>query len=138
MNIFLFSFSFFPFSFILYSFISLSLLFPVFLYFSFFSHDFFYQISNLRMQLSEALLNMRVTDDMKMENKIDSKESNLEQVRNDLRSEQYFYHIEISYRFVSYQPLFLLFFCLKYSLIFCTFISISYRLVIRRIMRRKY
>ena len=58
------------------------------------------------MQLSEALLNMRVIDDMKTENKIDNKESNLEQVRNDLRSEQYFYHIEISYRFVLYQPLF--------------------------------
>ena len=40
------------------------------------------------MQLSEALLNMRVTDDMKVENKIDNKESNLEQVRKDLRSEQ--------------------------------------------------
>ena len=40
------------------------------------------------MQLSEALLNMRVTDDMKTENKIDNNESNLEQVRNDLRSEQ--------------------------------------------------
>ena len=40
------------------------------------------------MQLSEALLNMRVIDDMKTENKIDNNESNLEQVRNDLRSEQ--------------------------------------------------
>ena len=117
-------------------------LFPYFfLFFSiflFFSLDFFYQISNLRMQLSEALLNMRVIDDMKTENKSDNKESNLEQVRNDLRSEQYFYHIEISYRFVLHKPLFLLFFYLKYSLIFCIFISISYRLVIRRIMKRKY
>ena len=51
------------------------------------------------MQLSEALLNMRVIDDMKTENKIDIKDSNLEQVRNDIRSEQYFYPIEISYRF---------------------------------------